>query len=115
MEKLIETVTKVISALNEAGVEVECDDSNYDEHLEYVAIEGIEVIVNDDSWRGEWSVVLTAKGDKVRPALEKALDAPTSTHDNGSANWDGDVLVVSNTEGVEFYQAYRKVAARSSR
>ena len=115
MKKLLSSVTKVIKSLNKNGFTFKSED-NCEDNLDYIDVEGHEVIVGDDNERESWNVNLeTIKGgsDLVK-VLTGVLGDPTKTHDRGDGtkvlNWDPskNVIIVQFNDKIEFVQYYSK-------
>jgi hypothetical protein len=113
MKKLLTQVTKVIKSLNKNGFTFKSED-NCEDHLEYLDVEGHEVIVGDDTNRESWNVSLNSiKGEgDLTELLVKVLGKPSKIHtgDRKVYNWEPtkNVIIVFFEDSIEFSQDYEK-------
>lgn len=113
MKKLLEQVTKVIKALDEKKFTFLSED-NCEDNLDYLEVEGHEVIVGDGTNRQTWNVALNniaGKSDLPKLLIEtlgepiQIIGGKRMVH-----NWEPtkNVLVVYSGDSIEFTQYYTK-------
>jgi hypothetical protein len=111
MNKVIKQVTKVIKSLDKKGVSFVSED-NCEDSLDYLDIEGHEVIVGDDSERETWNVTLNKVSVNVEDILVEVLGPPTRVFPGQYRvlNWEPtkNVLIVYSDNSIEFTQYYSK-------
>lgn len=112
-KKLISQVTKVVESLNENGFTFLSED-NCEDELDYIDVEGKEIIVGDDNNRETWNVTLNkVKGPTdLRELLISVLGKPDRIQDDERKvlNWEPDssILIVYFDDSIEFCQYYTK-------
>ena len=119
--KVESSLKKVIKVLNKKGFNFECED-NCEDHLDYLEIEGHEVIIGDDTNREQWCCELskivdrdgkTVTHDDMTKILVEVFGPQSKIHNHPGSivnNWEPmkNLLIVHRDDSVEFFQYYTK-------